>query len=233
MKCCHCIPVQLGTCLIAIVGLLICVMELTLLVPYLMNPDSCQNTTTRKIDPFKTDGMSNTNMETLPIHCNNSPLEIIVSGLNMFENFLRKELTKQNRQGEVKEILQTFNTFVWPTFLTLTIEAVIYVLSCILVIVAICCCCAKLTIIFLICHIIRMILCLILGIGIMIGFYYIDTMMCVGLGALIMWFFFIFGLPAIYSWNVVKTAYVSHKTYNVVEDDHELQFLNHRSAMSY
>ena len=115
MKCCHCIPVQLGTCLIAIVGLLICAMELTLLVPYLMNPDSCQNTATRKIDPFKTDGISNTNMETLSINCD-SPLEIIVNGLNMFENFLRKELTKQNRQGEVKEILQTFNTFVWPTF---------------------------------------------------------------------------------------------------------------------
>ena len=68
--------------------------------------------------------------------------------------------------------------------------------------------------------------CLVLGIGIMIGFYYIDTMICVGLGGLIMWFFFIFGLLAIYSWNLVKTAYVSH-----VEDDHELEFLNQRSAM--
>ena len=65
----------------------------------------------------------------------------------------------------------------------------------------------------------------------MIGFYYIDAMICVGLGGLIMWFFFIFGLLAIYSWNLVKTAYVSHKTYSVVEDDHELEFLNQRSAM--
>ena len=81
-------------------------MELTLLVPYLMNPDACQNTT-RKIDPFKT-GISNANVETSPTNCN-SPLELIVSGLNMFENFLRNELTKQNREGEVMKILQRFS----------------------------------------------------------------------------------------------------------------------------
>ena len=241
MKCCHCIPVQVGAILIAIVGLLICAMELTLLVPYLMNPDACKNTTstnsiTRNIDPFKENTTSTMSItgnidpikETLTTNCT-SPLELIGIGLNMFENFLRTELTKHYSEDEVMAILETYAKNVWPTLLTLTIEAGIYAFSCILVIVAVRCY-GKLIIIFLICHINRMILCIVLGIGITVGFYFIDTMMCVGIGALIMWFFFIFGLPAIYSWNVVKKAYVAHETYDV-GDEQEMEFLNQESAV--
>ena len=41
MNCCGCIPVKVGASLIAFIGILICAIELTLFVPYLMNQNEC------------------------------------------------------------------------------------------------------------------------------------------------------------------------------------------------
>ena len=216
MKCCGCIPIKVGASLIAFFGILICAMELTLLVPYLIEPKGCNYDITK----FNSDQDSD---------CKHA-LQLTGAGLKIFGEWLRKELTIPDTDEDYKLTMKC----IWWTCLALTIEATIYAFSCLLVMTGVCCN-GKHILMFLICDIIRMIMLFVLGIGITIGFFFIGTKWGVGMGALILWFLFLYSLFAVYSWKLVQRAYLYYDIYKVqVVDDQEMEsFVDLRALTTY
>jgi len=180
-RCCCCIPIVVGAAILGVIGLLFCALELTALVPYLMDIDI------EVFNPIKK------NLETIYM---------------IFEDNLEKNKNDLNMDDEfIKDIMENIKAYVPQVMIGATIESGVYGLICLLMVIGAASKVRLLMLPYLIINLIGLIV-MILGCvgGCVALFFYSPEHVVMGVIASVITL--ILAILLIYFWSVVQRAFV-------------------------
>lgn len=173
-KCCCCISVHIGASILGFLGLALCLLELVVLIPYMIDVD---------VEIFN------------PIKKNLDEFFYILEQMLEHHKFER---------SQIDQILSDIRQYLWPTFLTATVEAGIYGLACLLMIIGASCKVRGLMLPYLILQMVAILILILLGVAVTIGLFLFNVIPGVVAGVVVL----IVAILLIYFWMAVQRAYV-------------------------
>jgi hypothetical protein len=155
-KCCCCISVHIGAAILGFIGLTICLLELVVIIPYLLQVDK---------DVFN------------PIEHNLNDIFFI------FEETLESNNFEKER---VDEIVTDVQNYLWPTFLGAGVEAGVYGLCCLLLMIGASCQVRGLMVPYLILQMLAVIILILVGVAVTVGLFMLNVIMGVVAGTVVL-----------------------------------------------
>jgi len=155
-KCCCCISVHVGATILGLIGFLICLLELAVLVPYLLEIDK------ETFNPIQ---------------------ENLESFYFTLEKTLKENLVDQN---DIDMVLANAREYSWHAFLGAAVESGVYALVCLLMMIGASCQVRGLMVPYLILQMVCIISMVCLGTGVTIGLCFINLIVGVIAGVVVL-----------------------------------------------
>jgi len=178
-KCCCCIPIVVGAAILGVIGLLLCALELTVLIPYLLDID------VQTFNPVKEnlDRIYLTFEKTLEDHKDNFGMD----------------------EGTINEIMTNVKSYVPQVMIGATVESGIYGLICLLMVIGAASKVRLLMLPYLIINLIGLIVMILGCVGGCVAMFFYEYVV---MGVIASVITLILTILLIYFWSVVQRAFV-------------------------